>query len=98
MNKHLTFPISDDDILALNVGDSVLLSGVMITGRDAVHKWLADTFIKKTRQPTEDDLEVYRRHPTHPGWRRHLPLRSGGGRPGHQTIPFCGSRSDHQHP
>jgi tartrate/fumarate subfamily iron-sulfur-dependent hydro-lyase beta chain len=60
MNKHLTFPITDADILALHVGDSVLLSGVMITGRDAVHKWLADTFIKKTRQPTEEDLEVYR--------------------------------------
>ena len=60
MNKQLTFPISDADILALHVGDSVILSGVMITGRDAVHKWLADTFIKKTRQPTQEDLEVYR--------------------------------------
>jgi len=37
----------------------VLLSGVMATGRDAVHKWLADTFLKKTRQPAGDDLEVY---------------------------------------
>ena len=37
----------------------MLLSGVMITGRDAVHKWLADTFIKKTRQPAGDDLDVY---------------------------------------
>jgi fumarate hydratase class I len=59
MNKHLSLPISDDDIRALQVGDSVLLSGVLITGRDAVHKWLADTFIKKTRQPGEDDLAVY---------------------------------------
>jgi fumarate hydratase class I len=31
----------------------------MITGRDAVHKWMSDTFIKKTRQPQGDDLEVY---------------------------------------
>jgi len=59
MNKHLTLPISDADILALHVGDSVHLSGLMITGRDAVHKWLADTFIKKTRVATEDDLMVY---------------------------------------
>ena len=55
----LTIPISDEAILDLKVGDSVLLSGVMITGRDAVHKWLADTFIRKTRQPAGDDLEVY---------------------------------------
>ncbi len=59
MTKKLTIPISDEAILDLKVGDSVLLSGVMITGRDAVHKWLADTFIKKTRAPGGDDLEVY---------------------------------------
>ncbi len=59
MTKKLTIPISDEAILDLKVGDSVLLSGVMITGRDAVHKWLADTFIKKTRTPGGDDLQVY---------------------------------------
>jgi fumarate hydratase class I len=59
MPTKLTIPISDDSIRGLQVGESVLLSGVMITGRDAVHKWLADTFIKKTRQPAGDDLEVY---------------------------------------
>lgn len=55
----LSIPASDEAIRALHVGDSVLLSGVMITGRDAVHKWLADTFIKKTRPPQGDDLAVY---------------------------------------
>ena len=55
----LNIPIQDEAILGLEVGDSVLLSGVMITGRDAVHKWIADTFIKKTRQPAGDDLQVY---------------------------------------
>ena len=59
MSHKLTIPISDDAIQGLNVGDSVLLSGIMITGRDAVHKWLADTFIKKSRQPIGDDLGVY---------------------------------------
>ncbi len=59
MTTNLTIPIKDQAILDLKVGDSVLLSGVMITGRDAVHKWLADTFIKKSRQPAGDDLEVY---------------------------------------
>lgn len=59
MAIHLDIPFSDEAIRGLNVGDSVLLSGVMITGRDAVHKWLADTFLKQTRQPAGDDLEVY---------------------------------------
>jgi fumarate hydratase subunit beta len=59
MAAKLTIPISDEAIRALKVGDSVLLSGVMITGRDAVHKWIEDTFIKKTRLPSGDDLEVY---------------------------------------
>jgi len=31
----------------------------MMTGRDAVHKWMIDTFIKKTRPAQGDDLEVY---------------------------------------
>lgn len=55
----LDIPLSDEAIRGLKVGDSVLLSGVMITGRDAVHKWLADTFLKHTRAPAGDDLEVY---------------------------------------
>jgi fumarate hydratase subunit beta len=59
MTTHLNIPISDEAIRGLHTGDSVLISGIMITGRDAVHKWLADTFIKKTRQPSEDDLAVY---------------------------------------
>ncbi|MCK4692101.1 MAG: fumarate hydratase C-terminal domain-containing protein, partial [Anaerolineales bacterium] len=46
---NLSVPISDEDILQLKVGDSVSLSGVIITGRDTVHKWMFDTFIKKTR-------------------------------------------------
>jgi tartrate dehydratase beta subunit/fumarate hydratase class I family protein len=57
--KKLTIPISDDEIRDLNVGDTVFLSGVMLTGRDAVHKWMIDTFVEKSRKPEGDDLEVY---------------------------------------
>ena len=57
--KPLNIPISDKAILDLKVGEPVALSGVMLTGRDAVHKWIVDTFINKTRQPQGDDLEVY---------------------------------------
>jgi len=57
--REITIPISDETIRSLKVGDPVALTGVMITGRDTVHKWLIDTFIKKTRQPQGDDLEIY---------------------------------------
>ncbi len=56
---NLSIPISDENILQLKVGDSVSLSGVMITGRDTVHKWMIETFIKETRQMEGDDLQVY---------------------------------------
>jgi fumarate hydratase class I len=36
----LTFPFTEDKIRALKVGDEVLISGVVYTGRDAVHKYL----------------------------------------------------------
>ena len=38
--KHLTAPISEDSIRALKVGDVVMISGEMRTGRDAVHTYL----------------------------------------------------------
>ncbi|MEK7439209.1 MAG: fumarate hydratase C-terminal domain-containing protein, partial [Chloroflexota bacterium] len=57
--KPITLPFTEETIRSLQVGDPVALTGVMITGRDAVHKWMSDTFIKKTRQPQGDDLEVY---------------------------------------
>ncbi len=56
---NLSIPISDEQIRELKVGDSVSLSGVIITGRDTVHKWMIETFVKETRQPEGDDLEVY---------------------------------------
>jgi len=57
--REITIPISDETIRSLKVGDPVALTGTMITGRDTVHKWMIETFIKKTRPPQGDDLEVY---------------------------------------
>ena len=36
----LSFPFTEEKIRALTVGDEVLISGVVHTGRDAVHKYL----------------------------------------------------------
>jgi fumarate hydratase class I len=57
--QQVSIPISDETIRSLNVGDPVLLSGIMVTGRDAAHKWMVETFIKNTRTPTDEDRQVY---------------------------------------
>ena len=57
--RELTIPIEPAAIRALKVGDPVRLSGRMVTGRDAAHKWLIETFIHKTRVPEPADQEAY---------------------------------------
>jgi fumarate hydratase subunit beta len=53
----LTVPIPDEAIRALHVGDTVYLNGVIITGRDAAHKFMVEHFID--RAPAEDEVELY---------------------------------------
>jgi fumarate hydratase class I len=55
----IQLPLSDDVVRSLHVGDPVGLTGVIVTGRDAVHKWMIDTFIRRTRPPQGDDMQVY---------------------------------------
>jgi len=57
--REINIPISDETIRDLKVGEPVLLNGILVTGRDAAHKWMIETFIKKTRQPQGDDLAAY---------------------------------------
>ncbi|MEZ0395750.1 MAG: FumA C-terminus/TtdB family hydratase beta subunit [Anaerolineales bacterium] len=57
--RTVNIPISDEVIRSLKVGEPVNLCGVMVTARDAAHKWMIETFIKKTRPPQGDDWEVY---------------------------------------
>lgn len=57
--REITMPISDDVIRSLKVGEPVLLTGVMVTGRDAAHKWMIETFVKKTRPMQGDDEKIY---------------------------------------
>ena len=53
----LTIPISDADIRALHVGDTVLLNGIIITGRDAAHKFMIESYIRNPA--TVDAVELY---------------------------------------
>ena len=55
----VSIPISDETVRGLKVGDPVLLSGVMVTGRDAAHKWMVESFIKVMQTPTPEDVQVY---------------------------------------
>jgi len=57
--QSIQIPIRDETIRSLSVGDSIKLSGTMLTGRDTVHKWMIDTFIRNNREPEGDDLAVY---------------------------------------
>ena len=43
MEKHLTIPMSDDEIKDLRSGDMLYLSGTIYTARDAAHKRMFDT-------------------------------------------------------
>jgi fumarate hydratase class I len=61
MVKSLTIPISDETIRSLRTGDDVLLNGVIVTGRDAAHKWLHDRFITKKIQPNHEDVDIYKK-------------------------------------
>jgi fumarate hydratase class I len=57
--REITIPIKNETVRSLKVGDPVALTGIILTGRDTVHKWMIETFVKKTRNPLGDDLEVY---------------------------------------
>lgn len=40
--RKLTTPISEEEIRSLNVGDTILLSGTIVTARDAAHKLMVE--------------------------------------------------------
>lgn len=59
MVTKLKTPISDDEIRSLKMGDTVHLTGMMITGRDTVHKWVADNFIHPKGAVDREDQAVF---------------------------------------
>ena len=54
----LTIPISEEQVRALHVGDTVRLSGVMVTGRDAAHKYMVENFVRSRVVP-ESERSLY---------------------------------------
>jgi fumarate hydratase class I len=58
MTKALSIPIEKEEIRHLRAGEPVLLSGVILTGRDMAHKWLVDTFILKNISISKEDAQI----------------------------------------
>lgn len=56
--KKLTLPLTDEQINGLKAGESVLLTGTMITGRDAAHKRLFELAEKGEALPVNIDGET----------------------------------------
>ena len=53
MEKKITLPITEEAIADLKAGDSVLLTGTILTGRDAAHKRLFELIEKSEPLPVE---------------------------------------------
>ena len=49
----LTPPLTDEDVAGLRAGDRVLITGTMLTGRDAAHKRLVDLIEKGEELPVD---------------------------------------------
>ncbi len=54
----LTTPLTTKDVEILNIGDKVLLSGVLYTGRDAAHKRLFDLISEGKGLPIDIEGQV----------------------------------------
>ncbi|MGH4140446.1 Fe-S-containing hydro-lyase [Clostridium sp.] len=65
MEKRITTPLTIDKVKDLKAGDSVLLSGVIYTARDAAHKRLVDLIDKGEKLPIDvKDAVIYYVGPT----------------------------------
>ena len=51
--KKITTPLTDEQVKDLKAGDSVLITGIIYTGRDAAHKRLVDTLQKGEKLPVD---------------------------------------------
>ncbi len=51
--KKITTPLTDEAVKDLKIGDSVLISGVIYTGRDSAHKRLVDTLESGEELPVD---------------------------------------------
>ena len=85
MDKHINAPISEEDVLSLNAGDYVYISGTVYTARDAAHKRMYEALAENKELPFDVKGNViYYMGP--------LPAREG--RPIGSAGPTTASRMD----
>lgn len=58
MEIRINTPLTKDKVVNLKVGDTVLLSGVIYTGRDAAHKRLIELLDKNEKLPIDVENEI----------------------------------------
>jgi fumarate hydratase subunit beta len=51
MDKYINAPISEEDVLSLNAGDYVYISGTVYTARDAAHKRMYEALAENKELP-----------------------------------------------
>ncbi|MDD2481149.1 MAG: Fe-S-containing hydro-lyase [Lutispora sp.] len=71
MIKSINTPLTDDIVEDLNVGDRVLLNGIIYTGRDAAHKRLVEIINKGEELPVDLKGQIIYYVgpcPAKPGW------------------------------
>ncbi|MBV7276764.1 Fe-S-containing hydro-lyase [Clostridiaceae bacterium UIB06] len=65
MEKKITTPLTEEKVKELKAGDSVLISGVIYTARDAAHKRLVELLDKGEKLPIDvEDSIIYYVGPT----------------------------------
>ncbi|WP_297630660.1 Fe-S-containing hydro-lyase [uncultured Clostridium sp.] len=71
MDRKLTTPLTEEKIKDLKAGDSILLSGVIYTARDAAHKRLVDLLDQNKELPInikDETIYFVGPSPTKPGY------------------------------
>lgn len=85
MEKHITLPLNDSDILDLKAGDYVFLTGELYTARDAAHKRMYEALLNNEPLPINiEGTTIYYMGPS--------PAREG--RPIGSAGPTTASRMD----
>ena len=64
----LTTPLTDEMVEKLRIGQQVLLSGTLYTGRDAAHKRLVDLIKQGKELPFDPKQVIYYVGPTPQNW------------------------------
>lgn len=88
MEKRITTPLTEEKVRDLKVGDTVLLSGIIYTARDAAHKRLVDLLDEEKELPLDvKDAVIYYvgPSPTKPG----NAFGSGGPTTSYRMDPYA---------